>query len=202
MKKNKNIVAVIFVVAIGACVFYACAEHKLSRIPKEVFLPMESDYQAKVRTALDSAGVFVDPNYPILLTDKPPFEKAIYRDSREFNMLMLDVFATLDGQYWMQRWLLESSSEKMSNKEGERAFMIIGCDKEYIYSGLVREKDDKFYTKYNPEIKDREAVYTTIKTRNMNTFYYWIIREMNKGSVISITGTSKVYLAKSFNETL
>lgn len=199
IKKTKKTVFLFFVVSMS---LYACVEHKLSHAPKEVFLPIESDYGAKVRAALDSAGVFTDPNYPILLTDKSPFEKAVYRDNREFNMLMLDVFATLDGQHWMQRWLLESSSEKMSNKEGERAFMIIGCDKEYIYSGLVREKDSKFYTKYNPEAKDSEAVYATIKTRNMNTFYSWILQEMNKGSVISIRGTSKVYLAKSFNETL
>ncbi len=167
---------------------------------KGVFLPVESDYAAKVRAILDTTRTFSDPNYPILLTDKPPFEKAVYRDSREFNILMMDVFSTLDCQFWTQRWLLQAPPEPMSNEEGEKGYMIIFCDDDYIYSGVIREKDSVLYAKYNPITKDNKDMYPTVKTKNMNKFYYWIMQEMNKGAIISVTGTQKVYFAKSFDK--
>lgn len=169
---------------------------------KGVFLPVESDYAAKVRTIFDTTSTYIDPNYPILLTDNPPFEKAVYRDSREFNILMMDVFSTIDCQFWTQRWLLQVPPEPMSNEKNKKGYMIISCDDEYIYSGVIREKDSVLYAKYNPITNNNKDMYPIVKTKNMNRFYYWIMQEMNKGAIISITGTQKAYFAKSFDKNI
>ncbi len=206
MKKIKNIVAVIFVLTIGTSVFFSCIEHKLACSHKEVFLPIESDTAAKIRELSTGSVFFLNPEHLINITDKPPFQKAFYRDSWALSELIGDVFTALWLQRWTPRWIPywtrqeALSNEPMSNEEGKKAYMIISCDEEYIYSGVIKEKDSELYAKYNPITKKDKNVSSVIKTSNNCKFYRWIIREMSKESMISITGTQKVYLAKSFNK--
>jgi hypothetical protein len=159
---------------------------------KGVFLPIESAYSAKVRALLDTTNYFRDTTYPIKLTDKPPFQKAVYRGRKELVSLMGSISLSFLSQSW-------SSHEPMSNEEGEKGYFVISCDDEYIYSGILKENNNELYAKYNPMKEDSKDIYPVIKTKNYKEFQNWIIQEMNKGAIISITGTQKTYIAKSFS---
>jgi hypothetical protein len=165
----------------------------ISSAQKGVFFPEESAYSAKVRAILDTARYFHDTNYPIKLIDKPLFQKAYYRGKRELNNLMQDIDFTLLLRHDMRF--------KKLNENVEKEYFIISCDNEYIYIGIIKEGAE-LYTKYNPIKEDNKAMPSFIKARNFQKFYYWIIQEMNKGSIISITGNSRTRIAKSFNGNL
>jgi hypothetical protein len=158
---------------------------------KGVFLPVESAYTEKVRAILATEHYFHDTNYPIKLTDKSPFQKAYYRDCRELNSIMGTMTLT---------FLSKSMISKTTNENIEKEYFIISCDDEYIYIGVLKENNTELYTKYNPITK--EDMYSAIKTRSYRKYYYWIIQEMNKGSIISINGTKRTFIAKSFNSTI
>jgi hypothetical protein len=156
---------------------------------KGVFLPVESAYSEKVRAILDSAHYFVDTNYPIKLTDKLPFQEAYYRDSKEF----INVLGIMDSEFLVRYVKLKKLHENI-----EKKYFIVSCDNEYIYFGILNENNTELYTKYNPITKDNKEN-SVIKTRNYRKYYYWIIQEMNKGHIISIDGSKRIRIAKSFN---
>lgn len=206
MFATNKLIKTVFLFLVLIMSFSSCVEHKLACSHKEVFLPIESDTAAKIRESSTGSVFFLNPEHLINITDKPPFQKVFYRDSWALSELIGDVFTALWLQRWTPRWVPywtrqeTLSNEPMSNEEGKKAYMIISCDEEYIYSGVIKEKDSELYTKYNPITKKDKNVSSVIKTSNNCKFYRWIIREMNKGSMISITGTQRVYLAKSFNK--
>jgi hypothetical protein len=168
-------------------------------LQKEVFLPEESAYTKKVRTILETDHYFCDTNYPIKLSDKPPFQKAYYRDSRELNSLM----GTISSAF-LPKYVTKGLNENIETKGyfivfSDKEYFIISCDDEYIYIGFLKEDSTELYTKYAPIIKDNSNMHPIIKTRNSRKFHYWIVQEMNKGSIISITGNYRKWIAKSFN---
>jgi hypothetical protein len=166
----------------------------ISYSQKGIFLPAESAYTMKVRAILDTAHYFCDTAYPIKLIDKPPFEKAVYRDMKELISLMGSISLSFLSQHWTSR----VPQEPMSNEEGKRGYFIISCDEEYIYSGILKESSSELYAKYDPTKEDNKDIYPVIKTKSYKKFYYWIVQEMNKGAVISIGGTQRTRIAKSF----
>ncbi len=204
MNTNKSIKTV-FLFLVIAMSLSSCIEYRISCSHKEIFLPVESDTAAKIR-AMSSGSIFsLNPKYLINVTDKPPFQKAFFRDSWALYELIGDVFDALWLQRWTPRWIpywtpqRTPYDEPMSNEEGGKGYMVIFCDEEYIYSGVIREKDSVLYAKYNPITKEDRGMSSVIKTRNDCKFYRWIIQEMNRGTIISITGTRKTFVAKSFN---
>jgi hypothetical protein len=173
-------------------VFVFVIAMSISYSQKGVFLPEESAYSEKVRAILDTAHYFHDTNYPIKLTDKPPFQKAYYRDSKA----LIWVMGTIDLTFWSKY-----VKSKKLNENIEKEYFILSCDEVYIYIGILKEDNIELYTKYNPILEDNKGMCSVIKTRNYRKYYYWIIQEMNKGSIISIDGFNRARIAKSFNPT-
>jgi len=80
-------------------------------------------------------------------------------------------------------------------------YYILSYGDEYIYSGYLKENNSEYYAKYNPVNEDNKDIFPIIKTKNKNKLYRWIIKEMNKCSIVAVIGDKEgKYIAKSFNK--
>lgn len=130
-------------------------------------------------------------NYPITLTNNPPFKKAIYRgDYCEFFRLMHRITARLWGQ----------QVSKTSDEKGR--YYILSSGNKYINYAYMRTSDDDFYTKYNPLREDNNGSFS-FSDRQFNKLMNWVQQEMDKGLIVTVGSKNKrTYIAKSFDPTL
>jgi len=164
-----------------AIMFLVIAMNISCSTKKEVFLPKDSVYSASIRSIMDTSHSYYDTTYPIILTDKLPFEEAVYRDATELFRLVVRIHAKF---YWQQ-----------ISKEKNKEYFIISCDDKYIYYGFLKEANSELYAKYNPVSEDNQ----NIRIKNYRKLHYWLIQELNKSSTISIIGDEKeTYISKSF----
>ena len=144
---------------------------------KKVFLPRESVYFSTV----DTTYSYKNKTYPITITDKPPFEQAVYRDASELLRLMMRIFSFYESEI-------------------DKGYFVVFCDDKYIYSGFVRESNNELYAKYNPANEDNQKIYPIIRTKETMKLYYLVARELNKGTTIFIIGDKEgTCIAKSFS---
>ena len=150
---------------------------------KGIFLPKESVYFS----INDTVHSYRSGTYPFKLTDKPPFKEAVYRDATELFRLMglFNVYC--------------SRMQKTTKDKDE--YFIISCDDKYIYYGFLKESNGELYAKYNPLKEEDKDMHPVIRTKKEQNLDYWVIRELNKGSTVSIIGDKEgTYIGKSFKE--
>ena len=128
-------------------------------------------------------------NYPITLTNKSPFNKAVFRDYCEFRNLML---LHIHFRLWCQQ------VSKLS--DGKKGYYILSSDDRYINYAFISETDDKF-SEYDP-MDDGFS----FSQKRYCYLMDWVEQEIDKGLMVSIGVKSiknikskRTYIAKSFN---
>jgi hypothetical protein len=144
---------------------------------------------------VDASVIYTDSmlsykvDYPITLTNNPPFKKAIYRDYCEFShqiFLMTSILSRQQGTNF--------SDEK-------KGYYILSSDDRFIRYAFLTKADGELYDKYSP-IEENNKTCFSFSKRQYGKLVNWIQQEIDKGLIVSVTIGSKnkkTYIAKLFS---
>ena len=143
---------------------------------KGVLFPRDSVYDSDENTSYS----YLDKTYPITLTDKTPFQTAVYRDATELSRLIGLIYVTYKQKFEL------------------KGYYIVSCDDKYIYYGYLSEKNGK-YAMYNPIREDSQKANPELRMKDEKTLQKWVAQELNKGSTVSIAAGNKegTFIVKS-----
>jgi hypothetical protein len=131
-------------------------------------------------------------DYPITLTDNPPFKKAFYRDYCEF----IYQIHWMTFRFWRQ--------QRTNSSDEKNGYYILSANGRFIRYAFLTQADGELYTKYNPVEEDKKGNFS-FSERQYGKLMKWLQEEIDKGLTVSLGIDAKSmrryrYVTKFFSD--